>query len=373
MKIIRHLVLDWLGQRKDNLGWRAVAPVPKWAPVTRILLLQLDGKLGDSVHLSAMLKPIRERFPAGTISVATTPDFGRYWSSNPLVHRVIIIPRRSEARFRLWRLWRTLHRERGQFDVCVLFEPFLTFDSLLGVRAVDAGVNIGFAKQHYQLFDISLHDHTFHWRKRLIDSRVRELLGVFGAAEDVELQGYTGIGDEGGAAAERILSPRSELRVFLNAFGTASESCFDQSHLLEIIRGLFAGDFGQDIAVFLNLPTSYPPHLVAELGSLANVSKRVVRLPSPLEMSVLFAVIARMQLVISPDTGIVHVAAAMDIPQVALYPERAFKGTVWRAQSARACVLVPESEVSVNDVSVATILAGAREKLAVSGIVAMQR
>jgi ADP-heptose:LPS heptosyltransferase len=78
-----------------------------------------------------------------------------------------------------------------------------------------------------------------------------------------------------------------------------------------------------------------------------------------MNLPLLFSLIDRMALVISPDTGVAHIAAAADVPQVVLYADKLFNPIVWKPLSDKLTALIPNSGPTVNDLPPDQIAAAA--------------
>ena len=117
---------------------------PKHKQVGRILIVSTTA-LGDTLWATPAIENLRRSFPKAYLAVLTAPIGGEVFQSNPHIDQIFILKEPLLPRF--FSLWRTLYKE--QFDTVLLFHASqrltLPLCSLLGASRIigTAGMNKG--------------------------------------------------------------------------------------------------------------------------------------------------------------------------------------------------------------------------------------
>jgi heptosyltransferase I len=275
-------------------------------PARRICVVRTSA-LGDVIHALAMVNGLRAGYPEAHITWVLHPVPWQAVREQPVVDRFLVFPRRGLAGW--LRLRRELARER--FDLLLL--PQVSFKAGLVAALAHADVKVGFDR-----------------------GRSRELHGLFvdhriphrepGHVQDAYLEFLEYLGIEGYVPEWRLVFSGEE----------------------KAEQGRFFAALGRPAVAFV--VASSNPEKDWPAASFARVMEHVaarglrpliVGGPSPREREVAAAITAACRtdvavglaesvrttlwqlagsaLVVSPDTGPLHAAVAMDVPTVGLY------------------------------------------------------
>ena len=340
MQLLKNLLVDRLGRRDDAFGWREFDDTLPMERVRSLCLLHTDAKLGDAIVNSLLVDALGKARPEVEITMGTTKAFAPYWEAHPAVARAIAFPDRDRGGpFERLRAARAAAAPwEGRFDVLVSYDSYAFFDTFALIDALRPERVVGFNKGPYRLFDLSLDDGRHGIQRRPIASRVEWLMKTLEIdlpLSDLAFHVPIGPGEQAEVAA-LVAGPRPWL--LLNTYGAAAPRSLTPD---SVARALEILDWPG--TVFLSVPAGKESEFAALAGP------RVVVAPPLSGFMALFALVARMDAVVSPDSAVAHIAAAFDKPQVCLFKDRLYNPVVWRPMSDRCEVVLSTSGENVND------------------------
>ena len=353
MKLFHPLLIDLIGLREDAWGWRGAQPTLDIHAVENVCLLSPANRLGDSIVLSLIVDALSTSRPSLPIIVCTAGAFEAYWASHPAVSEVIVLPK-SRSIFRslskVATQWRIGRRFRDRFDVLISVSGFNRPDHFALVRGMGARTTVGFNKLQYRLFDYSIDERTHGGECQPVHFKTASIMRLFGIEVSVKgLAAHLPFSPEDERAAERIVdrlrSPGP--RLLLNAYGKSGTRVLSPASVVRLIEEIRRAGFVGPVFV------SVPGERVEEYESA--LSQQQCR--SPLEvvgpqedLGVLFAFVAAMDVVVSTDTAVGHIAAALSKPQIALFSRAGNLPVVWRPLNDRCVSVVSRVHEDVNGV-----------------------
>jgi len=323
-------------RRVDSwIGWplaTLVGLLPRSArtlPVAprEIVIVKLHG-LGSLLVCAGVLRALRTAQPQARLTVVTLAGTAPAARMMPDVDEVLVISASGVGMLLRdsWRVWRELRRRR--VDVIADIEYF---SKLSTVFAAISGARFRFG---FQL--------PAHWRRRLLDggvafredihfrecvARLFHPLGVdYQKIPDVKMS----VPDEVARAAGLLLSeiaPDAKAWAVINP--QASDLCRQRRWPLERFAGVATALLQRHADLHIAIPgTADEKPLAEQLQKRMplELQSRVHVLAGRTNLPVLAAVLQRSQLVLTNDSGVMHVAAAVGAPLVALFgPESAVR------------------------------------------------
>ena len=352
MKLLKRILVDAWGRRDDDFNWRKDQAPLDPAGVTSVLMLHLNGKLGDAIIDSLLIDALARTHPEIPVSVGTTKEYEAYWRAHLHVREVAIFPP-SKGRSALARIGparRAGRRWRGRFDVVVSFESFAQPDHFALLRALRPRVLIGFHKNRFRLFDYSLDEGRHGVLARSIFAKIAAIMRVFGEKVEPESLRFHVPFKE--SDAERIESRLTMPgpRVYLHTHGSGPNKTLGPDKVREIVHTLREAGFGGGVWV------GVPAGRETAYGDQPDVA---VVPPFP-DAFALFAFLDRMDLIVAPDTSIGHIAAALGKPQIVMFAGETNVPRVWKPLNARCAVLVAPKGDSVEGIDPAAFAEAAR-------------
>jgi heptosyltransferase III len=320
-----------------------VIPLPDNLPLTalhdvrRVLLVRPNFRIGNTLIASPLILALRQRFPGAQIDFLTGDTTAALLANLPIavVHRMsrrfIARPWQFVALFR--RLWR-LH-----YDVAV--ETGNSFSGGLYTFLSGARYRVGATGKGDRFFNVRLpHRFPEHMYDRPV--AFARLLG----ADCPDHPVYVVSADEA-AQADRILhavgfaAAGGHVLPFVALFvGGHLEKRWPLSEWLELARGL--GATGCRVAVFLGPEES---HFAAQFRRGVVGLAEVI---SPQPLRIFAALWSKASLIVTPDSGPMHLAAAHGVPAIAI---------VQTPRSLKYCPRQPEDVVLVRPNAAAVLAA----------------
>lgn len=265
--------------------------------VRSILFLRYDGKIGDMVVNTLMFREVKRKYPGIKIDVVARGAAMDILKYNPYVDNIYGYKKGKNKDL--------IAEIKGKnYDVLVDFTEMLRVNQMEFINKCAAKVNIGLDKKDWKMFDLSIelgedYDKADHITKRYGAYLKRLGIDSFEKKYDIYL-----------ADQEKY----EEYDVVLNPYGASKHKHFNQDTLTYIIELL--NKLGRKV-ILIYSPDKYEeldkfikgnPHLKAELA---------VDIKGILDSA---EIIKKSQLVITPDTSIVHIASAFDKKIISVYP-----------------------------------------------------
>ena len=279
----------------------------------------LPNWIGDVVMATPAIRALRNHCPNARLIAVCKPYVADTLAGAPWFDVEILFDRRGEQSQRFWPVWNRLRQE--QVDTAVLFPN--SFRSALLARLAGCQRVVGFARYFR---DILLTKRLYPKRDDrgrprptpIIDdyNRIVQALGVTDPGHRMEL--FTTPSDE--QAADRIWEKfrldRFPRVIGLNpggAFGAAKH--WPSEHFAELARRL-SRDANQGVLVLCG-PSERA--IAREIARLAKSTSLHSLADESLSVGLTKALIRRMRLLVSTDSGPRHFAAAFQVPVVTLF------------------------------------------------------
>ena len=346
---MRNLLIDLLGRRDDSLDWRGNRPPLDLGAVESVCILHHNHKAGDAILLSLMVDALARARPGLRILVGSSASFAPYWRTHPDVAEVIAFDagNRRSGPARLLHELRAARRWRDRLDVVLSFHSFARVEHFALLRALRPRTIVGFNKDAYRLFDYSLEEHRYGVDLAPVAAKATSVMRLFGRDTDLgDLRPHLPYGPEETREAEAalsVLSPKGP-RILLNAYGSGREKLLTPPTIREMVLALRRAS--PEGSILVSVPSGLEPEYRRALAERPGEPTAVI---GPLGgLSALCALVAAVDAVVSPDTAVGHIAAAMGKAQICLFARRGNIPTIWRPLNPRCAVLVTTRANDVN-------------------------
>lgn len=305
-------ILKFLIDQKLNPLQTALRPEKGRDQRLRIIILRTDGKLGDSITSTYLLKGLKQQFPNCHLTIVSQPEYKNlFWG---LADDYIPL------RLNFLAALKFISKNSETYDFLINSSHILNPSSILLSRFIPASKKIAFLNDDWKLFsdhvrfDVN-NDHITERYNQLL----KQLLKQFSANQIPQLFYSYEIDHDSKMQVVELLSKRRDQHpykqlIIVNSFAGARLRNFNLVTTKSIVTELSA---------------QFPMSLIVSIGHVGDL-KVLDRWHSELQnpqwtffnygsLEFNAALVSVADLVISPDTSIVHMASALKKKLVAVY------------------------------------------------------
>jgi len=280
----------------------------------KILFLRYD-RIGDMVITTPVFRELKREYPEINISVLASKVNQTVLHNNPYVDKVYINYKNN-----LFRDLPTLLKLRSKkYDVCVDFDHSVIPHSIVRLRIIKPKKIISVFKEGrygVQGSELELYD---YFTEKLKDAHFQDIwlntLGPFGVTPQSKQYDLFCTDQQKTKAVDFLLQFHEKIIIGINLEGAVKGKKISSDKLEEICHGIY--HFNKDVQIIL----LSSPKIYKNIVRLSQKMNLPYVVPSYKTTSVLdvAALIQNLQLIITPDTSIVHIASAFNIPIVSIH------------------------------------------------------
>lgn len=339
MRVRRLAIGKYIWDRKENKLNIETDNLIKDENVKSILILRYDGKIGDMTVNTLMFREIKKRYPDIKIGVVTRGGAIDIIKNNKNVDKIYEFKKKSSY---IKKLAREIADEK--YDVLIDFTEMLRVYQMMFINLCKARINIGLSKKDWNMFDISIEPNKdFQWTDH-ITLRYKAYLNKLGIKENIDLSYDVEVPENIEKEIDEYIEklPNKEL-VVINPYGASKHKTFNDKTLANLI------EYYND----KNIMIIYSPGKYEVLKKIEDKYENVYLYKGIESILQSAAIIKKAELVITPDTSIVHIASAYNKKLISVYPPNggAFgkDHLVWAPSSKYGKVLFCKEKTSKND------------------------
>lgn len=333
---------------------RAGLVVPPAASLKHVLVIKPE-KLGDMVTTLPLIDALRAAAPEVVIDLIASPKGVAVVQEDPRFNRIDLYTKNAARDLAMIRSVR-----RRQYDVTIeMIDDDSTTGLLLSQVCSGNAVRLGANKSRFAgYYDVST-DYHANPHVHAID-RALDLAPVLGLPRT----GLSGFAEpylplEAKSKAERFLKerlPGAGPLVAVNvSAGKATRLWADEKY-----ASLMAG-----IARFIPEATlvliSDPADRARGERIIARTEARICHIPESWSILDVAALLAQSTIVVSPDTSVVHLARAFQVPVVGLYPRPQWMVDRWKPYGQTIGVVRSDDDGDIADISPEAVMAAFRD------------
>ena len=279
-----------------------------------ILFLRYD-RIGDMVITTPVFRELKREYPEINISVLASNTNQNVLHNNPYVDKVYINYKNN-----LFRDLPTLLKLRNKkYDVCVEFDHSVIPHLIVRLRIIKPKIIISVAKEgRYGVkgSELELYD---YFTEKSKDSHFQDIwlntLSPFGVSPKSKQYDLFCTEQQKRKAVDFLLQFQKKIIIGINLEGAVKGKKIKSDKLEEICRGIY--HFNEDVQIVL----LSSPKIYKKIVRLSQKMGLPYVVPSYKTATVLdvAALIQNLQLIITPDTSIVHIASAFNVPIVSIH------------------------------------------------------
>lgn len=321
--------------------------IPSPSDIRKILIVRQHNQLGDMLVGSSLITALHEAYPDAALTFIASPQNKAALETNNLLNRLFVFDKKRLTDPGYCReLWGVLH---AGYDLCLAPATVsISFTNDFLARLSDAKYRVGVASLDGKdnVFSFFFHKRVaIDWRAQEGTHVARRILGIlapFGFSTDALSPVIQPSPSDEAAAVEFLhgLSGNGPI-IGLHTGAGKPPNRWPADHFISLIGLLQAQAHA---ACYLTASS-------ADLPIIETINARLQNpLPVFLDKSIgsVAAVIGRSNLFITNDTGIMHVAAAVPVPQISLFGPT--DPRVWAPVGQNKMYLTNAS--SINNISV---------------------
>ena len=297
--------------------------------IKSILFLRYDGKIGDMVVNSLMFREIKKVYPDIKIGVVARGAAIDIIKDNPNVDKIYEY---YKDRKKIKDLALKIKEEK--YDLLIDFSEMLRVNQMMLINLCGARINIGIEKENWNLFDISLNIRDFNKHISELYIKILKFLGInnVNPSYDVFSSDYL----------LKNLDLKNKKYCVFNPYAASKHRSFSNENIEKISKIILEKDY-ETLILIGNRDK------IRELKKL-NISKEnKVKVIETKGMSEVAELIKKADLIVSPDTSIVHLARAFDKKMICIYRKELGKedknSIIWGPNSEKAKVIFVEEKV----------------------------
>jgi ADP-heptose:LPS heptosyltransferase len=315
-------------------------------------LILMNQKIGDMIVCSPILREIKLAYPKSKLHVLASEVNKDIVQANPYVDEVHVYKNQWPKLLPL-----LLKLRKFKFDVAVELEYKVVSRIIISLKIINPNCTIATSKREgrYGMGPQDVEPYDFYTKPSLTHQRdtafdVLRLLNIKGKNKSYDV--FYRPKNKLDALSFLSRYESEKITIGLNVEGSNEERRISDRDVRNIILGLYS--MTNNIAIILfHKPND--SEYVAQLIPIEASKYTFLSYPT-LSVLDLAALVDNLDVIISPDTSIVHMACAFNKPLVAIYRNNATNFDIWHPISDLNYVVFSQRSDSLKDIDVDEII-----------------
>ncbi|MCF0170125.1 glycosyltransferase family 9 protein [Fusobacterium varium] len=272
--------------------------------IKKILFMRYDGKIGDMVINTLMFREIKKKYPYIEIGVITKGGAKAVIENNPNVDKIYEYKKDRKSIKEL-----SLKIASEKYDLLIDFSEMLRVNQMMLINLCKARFNMGLNKENWKMFDISYTKPVGYIHITEIYINILEKLGI----KNIDINYELFFTEQQKSKVDELLKELNHKKIVVfNPFAASKHRNINLENIVKI--GKIILEDKENILIFIGEEKRKKEleNVMKELGN----NTFFPELKDIMETSYL---ISKADLIITPDTSIVHIAAAFKRKLIAIY------------------------------------------------------
>ncbi len=316
------------------------------AKISKVLFLRPE-KIGDMVISLPVFDGLHKSYPDIRISILGSPKNLPLIKDDPRFDKIFLY-RKS-----IWKDPGTMLRIRRENFDCVV--DMICDDSVTALFMsqflAPGKPRIGVGKNKFRQYYDYNYDHRMNNTGHIIDNTLK-LLNAFDIdSSEVSEFAPPFLSDKSRKQASEFFSnlkssEMTELRVGINISAGSPTRVWQQGKFVELVNSILKSRPKAQIVIF-----SMPDERGRAAEIIANCDSKVFLIPGGLSLEDVSAIIAKLDVLITPDTSLVHIARAFKVQVVGLYTRFMKNFLLWKPFGQESGTVVSDNDDNIHDIT----------------------
>ena len=321
-----------------------------------VLVLKYD-RIGDMVVTTPIFRELKKAYPSISISVLASKENKDVIKNNPYIDKIYTNYKNSIFND----LPTLLKLRKKSFDVCIELEHSVIPHAIFRLKIINPKKIItihkdgryGVKGSELELYDyFTEKDKKSHFGKIWLDTLI-----FFGITPSSNKYDFFLSNTERDRAKSFVSSMGDKIKIGINVEGSFPEKRIQKKELDQICRGLYSHCSNIKIVILAS-----PNQILKKNKMILELGLDYV-IPSYTTETIIdaAAIIEQLDLIITPDTSIVHIASSFDKPVVSIHENNKDSFRLWSPSSTLSKTIFATSRYGLVDYSVNDIVKSAVE------------
>ncbi|HHE3640965.1 TPA: glycosyltransferase family 9 protein [Pasteurella multocida] len=304
-----------------------------FSKLDRILFLRKDGKVGDYIVSSFVFRELKRNYPDVKIGVICSTDNYYLFKDNIYIDDIYQVKRKSILSY----ISMGIKLKKEEYDVVIDPTVFIRNRDLLLLYLIEAKRYIGFLKQDYNIFDVSINEKELHFSE--VYKASLELLGCKSVNTKYDIPFSP---KENRDIVSFLVKHNINRFIAVNFYGASSSRSFSEENIKVYLK--FFHNIKNKTFILLASPST-----VHQLHNLSSDYSNIFVYEDSKTIFHVIELIRFSEILISPDTSTVHIASGLDKKIIAFYSKDIENYQHWGPNSSNETHIV-FYEKTVNEI-----------------------
>ena len=277
--------------------------------IKRILFMRIDGKIGDYIVGSFVYREIKKKYPHIIIDIVGDVSLENIFKLNKNIDNYYLFKRKNF--FDMLRVLKIL--KNNNYDILIDSSDGMKYKHMFFIRMVNASINIGYNKKKYGLYNQNIE--CYNNKMSEIYEKILQKMGLTNINKTYDIPFSEKSEKNISLFFKEKKIDNSEKIIALNFFGYGKRRKINDKNALIIIKFLQKMYINSKIII---LDSPKDKKMLTKILKYRD-DKNILFYDNSKTILDSISIIKRCNLVVSPDTSILHIAEGLKKEIIAFY------------------------------------------------------